>query len=64
MSHLLGHQHEALEIVVSIDETVPGSTLDKRLRREQTEALLQLLAAHRSQVQIAPTPGAKEKPCG
>ena len=33
------------------------------LQREQTGALLQLLAAHRSRVQIAPMPAAKEKSC-
>jgi hypothetical protein len=45
-----------------VEETVVGTELDALLLREQMEALLDLLAAHRSQVHIAPTPAAKEKP--
>lgn len=33
-------------IVVSIEHTKPGSPLDEHLRREQTRALLDLLADH------------------
>jgi hypothetical protein len=33
-------------IVVSIERTKPGSPLDEHLRREQTQALLDLLADH------------------
>ncbi len=62
-SHLPEHEHETLEIVVSIDETVPGSTLDKRLRREQTKAILKLVAAHLSRVHSVPLPSDNEKPC-
>jgi hypothetical protein len=52
-----------MEIVFIVEETVGGIDLDALLRREQTEALLELLAAHRSRVHIAPTPAAKGKPC-
>jgi len=31
---------------VCIQETIPGTALDQRLRREQTEAIPQLVAAH------------------
>jgi hypothetical protein len=41
---------EDIETIVSIEETIPGTALDQRLRREQTEAILQLLAAHSSRV--------------
>ncbi len=44
-------------VVISIEETTPGSDLDERLRREQTEVVLELIAAHmaaRSRVHIAP----------
>jgi len=34
------------QIVVSIEHTTPGSPLDEQLRREQTRALLDLLADH------------------
>ena len=63
-SHLPEHEREALEIVVTIAETVPGSTVDERLRREQTKAILELLAAHVSRVQSGPRPLRNEKPCG
>ena len=52
-----------MEIVFLVEEAVVGTELDALLRREQTEALLELLAPHRSRVHIAPTPAAKEKPC-
>jgi hypothetical protein len=52
-----------VEIVFIVEETVVGTELDALLRREQTEALFELLAAHRSRVQIAPTSATKEKPC-
>jgi hypothetical protein len=35
-----------LEIIVSIEETEPGSVLDERLRREQARAFLRLLASY------------------
>jgi hypothetical protein len=47
------------EIVFIVEETAVGTELDAFLRREQTEALLELLAAHQSRVQIAP--GTPEK---
>jgi hypothetical protein len=46
-----------MEVVMSIEETTPGSDLDELLRREQTEAILELIAAHvaaQSRVHIAP----------
>jgi hypothetical protein len=56
-SHPTGSRgEEGVEIVFIIEETVVGTELNALLRREQTEALLELLAAHRSRVQIAPTP--------
>lgn len=50
------------EIIFVIDEMVRGTDLDALLRREQTEALLELLAAHRSRVHIAPWASEREKP--
>ena len=52
-----------MDIIFLVEKTLVGTELDALLRREQTEALLQPLAAHRSRVHIAPTPAAKEKPC-
>lgn len=37
---------EGAPVVVSIEHTKPGSPLDEHLRREQTRALLDLLADH------------------
>jgi hypothetical protein len=51
------------EIIFIAEETVVGTDLDALLRREQTEALLELLTAHRSRVHIVPRPPGKEKPC-
>ena len=51
-----------MEIVFIVEETVVGTEFNALLRREQTEALLELLAAHRSRVQIAPTHATKENP--
>lgn len=51
-----------LEIIVTITETIPGAALDKRLRREQAEALLDLIAAHLSRVHSVPHPLAKKNP--
>jgi hypothetical protein len=45
-SHLPKHEHdEELKIIGTIDATIPSSALDKRLRREQTEAILELIGA-------------------
>jgi hypothetical protein len=58
------HQHEeGLEIIVSIKESIAGAVLDQRLRREQTEAILRLLAAHLSRVHSVPPPPEAEKTC-
>ena len=35
------------EIVINIEHTKPGTPLDDYLRREQTQALLELLSAYR-----------------
>jgi hypothetical protein len=58
------HDHtKSLKIIVSIDETIAGTALDKLPRREQTKAVLDLLRAHRSRVHIASRSSRKEKPC-
>lgn len=54
---------EALEIVVTTDETVPAGTLDKRLRRGQTKVILVLVAAPLSRVHSVSRPPEREKPC-
>jgi hypothetical protein len=41
-----GDPLEGAPIVVSVEYTKPGSPLDEHLRREQTRALLDLLADH------------------
>jgi hypothetical protein len=54
---------EEREIIVTIGETIPGTALDNRLRSEQTEALVELVAAHLSRVHSVHPPSDKEKPC-
>jgi hypothetical protein len=54
-----------MEVIYSIEETVPGSALDEQLRREQTQAILDVLASwieHQSQVQSVPPAPGKKKP--
>jgi hypothetical protein len=41
-----GDPLDGAPIVVSVEYTTPGSPLDEHLRREQTRALLNLLADH------------------
>ncbi len=53
---------EALEIVVTTDETVPASTLDKRLRHGQTKVILELVAAPLSRVHSVSRPLTKKNP--
>jgi hypothetical protein len=42
---------EELEVSVSIQHTTPGTAFDDRLRREQAQALLDLLASRRRRCQ-------------
>jgi hypothetical protein len=58
------HQHEEEpEIIASIKETIPSTALDQRLRREQTEAILELISAYLSRVHSVPPTSEDEKPC-
>ncbi len=46
-----------MEVVISTEETTPGSDLDELLLREQTKAILELITANmaaQSRVHIAP----------
>lgn len=62
-SHRPEREHEEeLEIIATIDATIPGTALDKRLRREQAEAIVELIAAHLSRVHSAPHPLQKKNP--
>jgi hypothetical protein len=54
-----------MEVIYSIEETVPGSALDGQLRREHTQAILEFVASwieHRSQVQSVPLLPARKSP--
>ncbi len=58
-------EHEpdvGLAIIVAIDETIPGTALDEVLWREQTAAILELIAAHLSRVHSVPRNSVKEEP--